>query len=229
MTFETFAGIVAAEFPFVTAQQMERFRAMEDLYLDWNAKINVISRKDTDGFYQHHVLHSLAIASYWLREMPKAQAAGTPTVLDVGTGGGFPGIPLAILCPAMEFTLCDSIGKKIKVASAVAEALGLENVTAVNARAESLPQTFDFVVSRAVTTLDNFYPWVKDKFTGSIFYLKGGDVNEEIAELMGHQRLQKGSVSAWRVDSWLEDKYFEEKFVIKIEKDYLCSPIVGNI
>lgn len=229
MTFETFAGIVAAEFPFVTAQQMERFRAMEALYLDWNAKINVISRKDTDGFYQHHVLHSLAIASYWLREMPKAQAAGTPTVLDVGTGGGFPGIPLAILCPAMEFTLCDSIGKKIKVASAVAEALGLENVTAVNARAESLPQTFDFVVSRAVTTLDNFYPWVKDKFTGSIFYLKGGDVNEEIAELMGHQRLQKGSVSAWRVDSWLEDKYFEEKFVIKIEKDYLCSPIVGNI
>lgn len=229
MTFETFAGIVAAEFPFVTAQQMERFRAMETLYLDWNAKINVISRKDTDGFYQHHVLHSLAIASYWLREMPKAQAAGTPTVLDVGTGGGFPGIPLAILCPAMEFTLCDSIGKKIKVASAVAEALGLENVTAVNARAESLPQTFDFVVSRAVTTLDNFYPWVKDKFTGSIFYLKGGDVNEEIAELMGHQRLQKGSVSAWRVDSWLEDKYFEEKFVIKIEKDYLCSPIVGNI
>lgn len=229
MTFETFAGIVAAEFPFVTAQQMERFRAMEALYLDWNAKINVISRKDTDGFYQHHVLHSLAIASYWLREMPMAQAAGTPTVLDVGTGGGFPGIPLAILCPAMEFTLCDSIGKKIKVASAVAEALGLENVTAVNARAESLPQTFDFVVSRAVTTLDNFYPWVKDKFTGSIFYLKGGDVNEEIAELMGHQRLQKGSVSAWRVDSWLEDKYFEEKFVIKIEKDYLCSPIVGNI
>ena len=229
MTFETFAGIVAAEFPFVTAQQMERFRAMEALYLDWNAKINVISRKDTDGFYQHHVLHSLASASYWLREMPKAQAAGTPTVLDVGTGGGFPGIPLAILCPAMEFTLCDSIGKKIKVASAVAEALGLENVTAVNARAESLPQTFDFVVSRAVTTLDNFYPWVKDKFTGSIFYLKGGDVNEEIAELMGHQRLQKGSVSAWRVDSWLEDKYFEEKFVIKIEKDYLCSPIVGNI
>ena len=229
MTFETFAGIVAAEFPFVTAQQMERFKAMEALYLDWNAKINVISRKDTDGFYQHHVLHSLAIASYWLREMPKAQAAGTPTVLDVGTGGGFPGIPLAILCPAMEFTLCDSIGKKIKVASAVAEALGLENVTAVNARAESLPQTFDFVVSRAVTTLDNFYPWVKDKFTGSIFYLKGGDVNEEIAELMGHQRLQKGSVSAWRVDSWLEDKYFEEKFVIKIEKDYLCSPIVGNI
>ncbi len=229
MTFETFAGIVAAEFPFVTAQQMERFRAMEALYLDWNAKINVISRKDTDGFYQHHVLHSLAIASYWLREMPKAQAAGTPTVLDVGTGGGFPGIPLAILCPAMEFTLCDSIGKKIKVASAVAEVLGLENVTAVNARAESLPQTFDFVVSRAVTTLDNFYPWVKDKFTGSIFYLKGGDVNEEIAELMGHQRLQKGSVSAWRVDSWLEDKYFEEKFVIKIEKDYLCSPIVGNI
>ena len=229
MTFETFAGIVAAEFPFVTAQQMERFRAMEALYLDWNAKINVISRKDTDGFYQHHVLHSLAIASYWLREMPKDQAAGTPTVLDVGTGGGFPGIPLAILCPAMEFTLCDSIGKKIKVASAVAGALGLENVTAVNARAESLPQTFDFVVSRAVTTLDNFYPWVKDKFSGSIFYLKGGDVNEEIAELMGHQRLQKGSVSAWRVDSWLEDKYFEEKFVIKIEKDYLCSPIVGNI
>ena len=228
MTFEEFSATVTAEFPFVTAEQMERFRAMEALYLDWNSKINVISRKDTDGFYQHHVLHSLAIAAYWRRNCA-GQAAGTPTVLDLGTGGGFPGIPLAVLCPRMEFTLCDSIGKKTRVAAAVAEALGLENVTVVNARAETLPQTFDFVVSRAVTTLDNFYPWVKDKFTGSIFYLKGGDVNEEIAQLMGHQRLQKGSVSAWRVDSWLEDKYFEEKFVIKIEKDYLCSPIVGNI
>lgn len=230
MTFDEFSAIVSAEFPSVTGRQMEQFRAMEALYLDWNSKINVISRKDTEGFYEHHVLHSLAIASYWKRELPGAGETGRrPSVLDLGTGGGFPGIPLAVLCPQMDFTLCDSIGKKIKVASSVAEALGLENVTAVNARAESLPQTFDFVVSRAVTTLDNFYPWVKDKFTGSIFYLKGGDVNEEIAQLMGHFRLQKGSVSAWRVDSWLEDKYFEEKFVIKIEKDYLCSPIVGNI
>jgi 16S rRNA (guanine527-N7)-methyltransferase len=126
----------------------------------------------------------------------------------------------------MSFTLCDSVGKKTIVAKAVAEALGLDNVTVVNARAESLPDKYDFVVSRAVTTLEGFYPWVKDKFRYSIFYLKGGDVNVEISLLMARNRLKKGSVRTWRVDNWLQGEYFQEKFVIQIEKDYLCGPIV---
>ena len=225
MTYDQFSKIVLAEFPGLTAEQMELFKRMEALYLDWNSRINVISRKDIDGFYEHHVLHSHAIASYWLREgiIPEGTRL---SVLDVGTGGGFPGIPLAVLFPQMQFTLCDSVGKKTIVASAVAEALGLDNVTVVNARAESLPATYDLVVSRAVTSLDNFYPWVRDRFKYSIFYLKGGDINEEIALLMGRNRLKKGSVRTWRVDNWLEGEYFQEKFVIQIEKDYLCSPFV---
>ena len=257
MQFEEFSNIVSAEFPGLTGEQMDLFRRMEPLYRDWNSRINVISRKDIDGFYEHHVLHSLAIASYWLREgilpaslSPCASSASSASassasastttsssasstapssrlsVLDVGTGGGFPGIPLAVLFPGISFTLCDSVGKKTIVAKAVAESLGLNNVTVVNARAESLPDRFDFVVSRAVTTLDHFYPWVRDSFKYSIFYLKGGDVNEEIAQLMGRNRLKKGSVRTWRVDNWLQGEYFQEKFVIQIEKDYLCGPIV---
>jgi 16S rRNA (guanine527-N7)-methyltransferase len=204
---------------------------MEGLYREWNSRINVISRKDIDGFYAHHVLHSLAIASYWRRSstVVPSQPASPFSVLDVGTGGGFPGIPLAVMYPQMRFTLCDSVGKKTLVAGEVASALGLQNVSIVNARAESLPDKYDFVVSRAVTTLENFYPWVKDKFRGSIFYLKGGDVNTEISQLMRRFRLKKGSVRTWRIDNWLTEEYFQEKFVIQIEKDYLCGPIAENI
>lgn len=228
MTFEAFETIVKAEFPELTAEQMEKFRQMDELYRDWNAQINVISRKDIDNFYAHHVLHSLAIASFLKRQRPQIYQSlrdGGVSVLDLGTGGGFPGVPLAIMFPETRFTLCDSVGKKIIVASGVVKALGLTNAETINARAETLPGQFDYVVSRAVTTLDNFYPWVKDRFKGSIFYLKGGDVNEEIATVMAHARLKKGSVSTWAVDTWLNDEYFEEKFVIQIEKNYLCSPI----
>ena len=226
MTFEDFERTVRVEFPDITEEQLGRFRDMEGLYREWNSRINVISRKDIDGFYAHHVLHSLAIASYWRRS---SIAAPSFSVLDVGTGGGFPGIPLAVMYPQMRFTLCDSVGKKTLVAGEVASALGLKNVTIVNARAESLPDKYDFVVSRAVTTLENFYPWVKDKFLGSIFYLKGGDVNAEISQLMRRFRLKKGSVRTWRIDNWLTEEYFQEKFVIQIEKDYLCGPIAENI
>lgn len=246
MTFDGFESIVRAEFPDITPEQLGRFRDMEELYRDWNSRINVISRKDIDSFYEHHVLHSLAIASYWRRSaasgvpvvpviptpstvIPVSTAVHHPAVLDVGTGGGFPGIPLAVMFPDVRFTLCDSVGKKTLVASEVAKALGLENVTVVNARAESLPDKYDYVVSRAVTTLDNFYPWVKDRFRGSIFYLKGGDVNVEISQLMRRFRLKKGSVRTWRIDNWLTEEYFQEKFVIQIEKDYLCGPIAENI
>lgn len=215
MMFEDFKKLILAEFPETTDEQLSRFCAMEGLYREWNAKINVISRKDIDSFYEHHVLHSLGIASFWKRE-GIVPAPGT-TVLDLGTGGGFPGIPLAVLFPQLDFTLCDSIGKKILVAGGVASSLGLDNVKTVNARAESLPGSFDYVVSRAVTSLDNFYPWVKGKYGKGIFYLKGGDINPEIATLMQREHLRQGSVHTWRIDNWLEDEYFSEKFVIYIE------------
>ena len=192
------------------------------LYREWNERINVVSRKDIDALYEHHILHSLAIAEYLRRYYPGALDGAQ--VLDLGTGGGFPGIPLATEFPLAHFTLCDSIGKKVKVAQAVADGLGLQNVTCVNARAESLAGPFDWVVSRAVTSLDNFYPWVKGKFRRSILYLKGGDVNAEIAELVRKCRVEPAKIRTWRVDEWLKDEYFAEKFVIEIGKDYLCPP-----
>lgn len=218
MNFDEFSRTVRSAFPDVTEKQMERFEALDSLYREWNARINVISRKDMDSLYDHHVLHSLAIAKYVSGLGDGFRADEKHTVLDLGTGGGFPGIPLAIMFPEWSFTLCDSIGKKILVASEVAKALGLENVTTVNARAESLPQTFDFVVSRAVTSLENFYPWVRDKFSGRIFYLKGGDINEEISTMLRRYRLSPSIVHTWKVDSFIEDEYFAEKFVIDIEK-----------
>ena len=221
MDFGSFSDIVLGLFPDVTPGQMEQFRLMEGLYRDWNSKINVISRKDIDSFYCHHVLHSLAIALYLKQEGLSFYGC---CVLDLGTGGGFPGIPLAIMYPQASFTLCDSIGKKIMVASSVAQELGLANVECVNARAESLGRTFDHVVSRAVTSLENFYPWVKDSYKGSIFYLKGGDVDAETAALARKFKIGKDAIRAWRIDSVLDQEYFAEKFVIQIEKNYLCPP-----
>ena len=204
----------------------EEYAPMIALYREWNERINVVSRKDIDSLYEHHILHSLAIAEYVRRFYPGGFDGAS--VLDVGTGGGFPGIPLATEFPQAQFTLCDSIGKKIKVAQAVADGLGLQNVRTVNARAESLPETFDWVVSRAVTTLDNFYPWVKGKYRRSILYLKGGDINAEISELVRKCKVDPKKIRAWRVDEWLKDEYFAEKFVIEIGKDYLCPPVFEN-
>lgn len=224
MTFKEFENIILEKFPEVTGQQMEQFRKMEELYRDWNSKINVVSRKDIDELYRHHVLHSLGIAAYLKTQMPDVydhlrgdgpySAALPLKILDLGTGGGFPGIPLAVMFPNAEFTLCDSIGKKIIVATEVSKGLDLKNVKTINARAESLPETFNYVVSRAVTSLDNFMPWVKGKYTDGILYLKGGDLAEEIA----NARLPKGSVRTWAISTWSEDQFFETKQVIFIRK-----------
>ena len=139
-------------------------------------------------------------------------------IMDLGTGGGFPGIPLAIIFPHADFTLCDSIGKKIIVATEVSKGLGLKNVRTVNARAESLPETFDYIVSRAVTSLENFMPWVKGKYSEGILYLKGGDLAEEISTAMSKFKMRKGSVHIWPISNWSSDEFFETKQVIYIEK-----------
>lgn len=202
-----------------------RYNKLVELYKEWNEKINVISRKDIDNVYEHHIVHSLAIAEYLkIFYGDDVWRTGDVSVLDVGTGGGFPGVPLAMEFPEAQFTLCDSIGKKIKVASSVAQAMELDNVTCVNARVESLPQTFDWVVSRAVTSLENFYPWVEGKFNHSILYLKGGNIEEEIANLLKKSHLKMENIRAWSLTEWQKDDYFAEKFVIEIGKDYLCPP-----
>ena len=238
MSLADFINILTSEFPGVTEGQLSLFEKMDPLYREWNAKINVISRKDIDNLYEHHVLHSLGIALYlkyqrpdvfasWGGEALLSEAADRQpssccadaglSVLDLGCGGGFPGIPLAVLFPGVHFTLCDSIGKKITVAKEVASSLGLENVETVNARAESLSGPYGYVVSRAVTSLDNFLPWVKGKYRNSVLYLKGGDLAEEIAMAMGRCGLPKGSVSLWPISSVLKDEFFDGKMVIEVK------------
>lgn len=217
MNAQEFLDFIRADFS-LTGEQESRFSQLDGLYREWNEKINVISRKDIDALYSHHVLHSLAIARYLLTVPGLPEQFSRARVLDLGTGGGFPGIPLAILFPDAHFTLCDSVGKKTIVAQAVSQALALENVAVVNARAETLPGTFDFVVSRAVAALPDFYPWVKGKYTSGILYLKGGDVNEEIAQVMARHRLPRGCVGTWPVDSWLQDPYYQGKLVIHIRR-----------
>jgi 16S rRNA (guanine527-N7)-methyltransferase len=174
-------SLIFSHFPELTEKQKDQFTQLFDLYQFWNNQINVISRKDTENFYERHVLHSLGIAK--IQDfLPES------SVLDVGTGGGFPGIPLAILFPETQFTLVDSIGKKIKVVTEVAKALGLENVTAIHERVEKVNGQFDFIVSRAVTQMPEFLFWVRRKIKSEskhplrngILYLKGGDLTEEM-------------------------------------------------
>ena len=198
-------------FPALTDLQQTQFAAMEALYREWNARINVISRKDMDNLRTHHILHSLSIAR--LIDFP----AGS-TILDVGTGGGFPGIPLAVLFPQCRFTLCDSIGKKIKVAQAVADGLQLSNVECVNARAEALPGRYDYVVSRAVTDLSSFWPWIRGRFTKAVFYLKGGDLDAEMAACAKRWHIDPARFYQAKISAWFDDPWFEEKKIVVISQ-----------
>lgn len=196
-------------FPDLTEVQKEQFQKLDALYHDWNEKINVISRKDIDALYIKHVLHSLGIA--------KIQAFEPGTyVLDVGTGGGFPGIPLAILFPETRFYLIDVIAKKIKVVQAVADALGLKNVKAEQIRAENVKGDFDFIVSRAVTNMPDFVSWVKTKIKkqhkhelkNGILYLKGGDLTEELKDFP--------KATLYNLADFFEDEFFETKKVVHL-------------
>jgi len=205
----------------ITPEQQRQFEMLTPLYEEWNSKINVVSRKDIDKLQLHHVLHSLAIARF--ADMAELFRPGTK-VMDVGTGGGFPGIPLAIMYPQVEFLLVDSIGKKIKVVQEVADALGLKNVRAVKSRAEEIDEKFDFIVSRAVTDLGNFLPWVKNKYTKGIIYLKGGDLNpggtlyKEIESAAIKSRIEKKTITFCSIEGWFKDEFFKEKYVIYIPR-----------
>jgi 16S rRNA (guanine527-N7)-methyltransferase len=203
-------NIITKYFPKLKPEQTDLFSQLQPLYAEWNAQINVISRKDFPDFYEHHVLHSLSIAKLI------SFTPGTK-ILDVGTGGGFPGIPLAIYFPEVQFHLVDSIGKKIKVVNNVIESLGLQNATAQQIRAEELKGEYDFVVSRAVTNLPEFVPWVRKNIAkkqrnampNGIIYLKGGDLTEEIKPF-------RNRVFVKNLSDWFEEEYFETKKVLHL-------------
>lgn len=204
------AALLKKYFPEISEDQEAQFNQLLPLYKEWNDKINVVSRKDIENLMLHHVLHSLAIAKF-LPFRPGTE------VLDVGTGGGFPGIPLAILFPETQFLLVDSIGKKIKVVEGVAEALGLSNVVAKHMRAEDVDHDFEFIVSRAVTRLTPLYYWVKKKISPNHFHtkrnglllLKGGDLTEEIAEL-------GKKVTVTDLTSYFQEDFFETKKLVYV-------------
>jgi 16S rRNA (guanine527-N7)-methyltransferase len=200
---------ILKQFPNLTENQILQFKKLEVLYHDWNAKINVISRKDIDELYTKHVLHSLAIAKIQPFEL------GT-YILDVGTGGGFPGIPLAILFPETRFYLIDVIAKKIKVVQAIVDALGLKNVKAEQIRAENVKGDYDFIVSRAVTNMPDFVSWIKDKIKkqnkhnlpNGILYLKGGDLTEELKDFP--------RATEYNIADFFIDEFFETKKVVHL-------------
>lgn len=198
-------------FPNLTTEQKDKFSQLKDLYEEWNAQINVISRKDMDEFYERHVLHSLGIAK--IMEFTPGSS-----ILDIGTGGGFPGVPLAILFPEVQFHLVDSIGKKIKVVTEVAKALNLSNVRATHARAEDIKEQFDFIVSRAVTAMPAFLTWTKGKIKASnnnplpngILYLKGGDLVEEMEPVKQHFVIHA-------LKTYFKEAFFETKAVVYVK------------
>lgn len=201
--------IILQHFPYLSETQITQFAKLEGLYNEWNAQINVVSRKDIDQLYVRHVLHSLGIAKV-------QKFASKSQILDVGTGGGFPGIPLAILFPESRFYLVDAIAKKIKVVQAVADELGLTNVKAAHMRAEDVKGEFDFIVSRAVTNMDDFVKWTQKKVAkkqrhelkNGILYLKGGDLKEELAHFPKAQQ--------YNLPDYFKDPFFETKKVVHL-------------
>ena len=200
-------SVITKYFPDLTERQRAQYESLYGLYADWNAKINVVSRKDIDRIEEHHILHSLAIARTGL-------IVPGETVLDVGCGGGFPGIPLAVFYPDVQFTLVDSIGKKIRVVQEIATALGLDNVRAEHSRVEQLDggrSRFDWVVSRAVTDLRTFVGWTWGRTIYGIIYLKGGDLDEEIAA--AGRRTEQLPVS-----TWFDGDFFQTKKVLVLPK-----------
>ena len=202
--------LIKKYFPDLTADQLNKLERLPELYKYWNAQINVISRKDEDNFMERHVLHSLAIAKL-IQFKPGSK------ILDIGTGGGFPGIPLAILFPECEFVLVDSIGKKIKVVNEVAHELNLKNVKGIHERAEKVKGQFDFIVSRAVTAMSAFLPWTKGKIAGTqnndlkngILYLKGGDLTEEMSTV-------KMNYTLYSLSDYYQEEFFETKKIVHI-------------
>lgn len=206
------ADLITKYFPNITARQCEQFDALYDLYADWNAKINVISRKDITNLYEHHVLHSLAIAKF-------INFRDDTNVLDLGTGGGFPGIPLAIMFPNANFKMIDGTGKKIKVATEIANAIGLENVLLQHKRGEEERGKFDFIVSRAVMPLSDMMKIVRkniakdnhNAFENGIIVLKGGTLDEELKPF-------KKIVVQEKLSQWFEEPWFEEKNLIYIPR-----------
>ena len=201
--------IIYKYFKDLTAIQIEQFSKLQELYKDWNLKINVVSRKDIDELYLRHVLHSLAIAKV-------VQFKPGSKVLDVGTGGGFPGIPLAILFPETQFHLVDSIGKKIKVVNEVTEGLGLTNVKTTNGRVEEVKDTYDFIVSRAVAHMETFVRWTRGRITkkqnhdlkNGILYLKGGDLSEELKLYT--------SATIYDLTDYFEEDFYETKKIVHL-------------
>lgn len=202
--------LILKYFPVLTEKQKEQFAAIYDLYLDWNSKINVISRKDIENLYEHHVLHSLGIAKV-IRFKPGTQ------IMDLGTGGGFPGIPLAILFPEVEFHLVDSIGKKVRVATEIANSIGLENVTSRHARAEEEKRIFDFVVSRAVMPLSNLLKIIRKNISAKqqnalpngLICLKGGELEQESMPF-------KNKTTMWDLKDIFEEDFFSTKKVVHV-------------
>jgi len=208
--------IIYSHFPDLSEKQKEQFAQLKSLYDFWNKQINVISRKDMDSFYLHHVLHSLAIARV-------TTFKDFTEIMDAGTGGGFPGIPLAILFPKVKFYLVDSIGKKIKVVTEVVKELGLQNAEAEQLRMEQVDRTFDFIVSRAVTDLEKFTRWTFykihkqsfNKIKNGILYLKGGDISDELKRV---RNLKKVHAKTYSVSDYFADTFFETKQVVHVFK-----------
>lgn len=201
-------ALIERYFDNLTDHQREQFARLGEVYAEWNAKINVISRKDMEHIYLHHILHSLAIAKV-------CQFESGAKVLDVGCGGGFPSVPLAILFPEVEFVACDSIGKKIRVVEGVCQAVGIKNIRTVNGRVEQLKEQFDYIVSRAVTDMPTFVGWVrgmvrkgaKGSLPNGILYLKGGDLSEEL-------RASRRKWERHYISELFEEEFFETKQVV---------------